>query len=165
MRNVLIVFVLLLVAMSSMGQENEVTFKSDIFMPSFPGGEAKMHEFINDRFYFPSVALDKGITGRVTTRFVVEETGQLGDIKIIRGIHPECDSVAIKIVRAMPRWNPAYRIENRKEVKVPIYFTLPFIFSSYKVIDQDTIYWKPDSSPYFEGGEKSLSEFLRKNVK
>lgn len=93
-------------------------------MPHFVGGEAEMSKFIHRNLVYPTAASQAGIQGRVVIRFVVQKDGSLSNIKVVRGIDPECDKEAVRVVKAMPKWKPGK--QNGKEV--PVYFTLPFVF-------------------------------------
>ncbi|WP_255412407.1 energy transducer TonB [Dysgonomonas sp. Marseille-P4361] len=93
-------------------------------MPHFVGGEAEMSKFIHRNLVYPTAASGAGIQGRVVVRFVVQKDGNLSNVKVVRGIDPECDKEAVRVVKAMPKWKPGK--QNGKEV--PVYFTLPFIF-------------------------------------
>ena len=44
-------------------------------MPEFPGGMDKLLQFINDNIQYPAEARKKGIQGRVTVQFIVDEDG------------------------------------------------------------------------------------------
>ena len=93
-------------------------------MPSFPGGEEKMHQFIKDNLEFPENAKVLGIQGRVVVRFVVKPNGNTEEVEVLHGLETSCDKEAVRIVELMPRWNPGS--QNGK--KVPVYFTLPISF-------------------------------------
>jgi len=93
-------------------------------MPSFKGGEDALKKFIADNLKYPETAKKAGIQGRVTVRFVVAASGKLNDITIIRGIDPSCDKEAIRVIKAMPDWEPGK--QNGKAV--PVYYTLPLVF-------------------------------------
>ena len=62
--------------------------------------------------------------GRVNVVFIVNEDGSLSDVKVIRSIIPELDKEAIRVVKSMPKWNPAKR--NGKAVKTK--YTVPVTF-------------------------------------
>lgn len=93
-------------------------------MPSFPGGESQMTEFIARNLQYPKTASDAGIQGRVVVRFVVGKEGKVRNAQVIRGIDPACDKEVIRVVNSMPAWNPGK--QNGKNVSV--YFTIPVIF-------------------------------------
>ncbi len=157
-------FLFSFVAIPCTGQEKEVSFVNYEVMPSYIGGTEAMYQFIQDRFYFPEDALEKGIFGRVTLRFVVSKTGDIEDVRVFRGIHPNCDSVSIGIVSSMPKWEPGYQISQGKKYYVPINYILPIIFSEFKKIDGDTIYWKTDLNSNFIGGNKSVAQYIEDAV-
>jgi protein TonB len=48
----------------------------------FPGGFAEMAKFINDNIDYPQEAIDLGIKGRVTVRFVVEKDGRISNVSV-----------------------------------------------------------------------------------
>lgn len=92
--------------------------------PTFPGGEQAMLKFIADSLNYPSSAYKRGIEGRVVVRFVIDETGEITDITLLRGIDEECDAEVIRVVERMPRWEPG----KLNGIKVPVYFNLPITF-------------------------------------
>lgn len=97
-------------------------------MPSFPGGERAMYEYLNKNIKYPEVAKEAGIQGKVYVSFVVGKDGEITDVKILRGIPggKMCDEEAIRVVKNMPKWNAGK--QRGKAVKVsymlPIQFTL-----------------------------------------
>ena len=93
-------------------------------MPKFPGGESGMMKFLTENVKYPKEALDKGITGRVLVEFVVERDGSINDVKIMKSVGPILDNEAIRIVKAMPKWEPGTM--NGKAVRVK--HTLPVTF-------------------------------------
>ena len=52
-------------------------------MPTFPGGEEALLNYISEHIKYPSVALEQGIQGTVMLRFVVTGTGEIGEVQII----------------------------------------------------------------------------------
>ncbi len=93
-------------------------------MPEFPGGESGMMKFLTENVKYPKEALDKGITGRVLVEFVVERDGSINDVKIMKSVDTILDNEAIRIVKAMPKWEPGTM--NGKAVRVK--HTLPVTF-------------------------------------
>jgi periplasmic protein TonB len=94
--------------------------------PSFPGGSDKLQVFLENNLVYPEIELENGGTGIVVVEFVVHADGFISDIKIIEGVSPHFDKEAIRLVRKMPKWNPA--MQNGKPVScytsVPIRFDL-----------------------------------------
>ncbi len=93
-------------------------------MPEYPGGEAEMRSFIAKNLRYPRAAQEEGIQGRVTVRFVVSKTGEITDIKIVRGIHTLCDEEAIRVVKMMPNWIPGRQNGN----PVAVIYNVPVVF-------------------------------------
>lgn len=93
-------------------------------MPQFPGGEQEMYAYINKNLKYPVTEQEIGTQGRVTVQFVVAKDGTIKDVKILRGISPNCDKEAVKVIKNMPRWIPGRQNGN----PVSVYFTLPIVF-------------------------------------
>ena len=91
-------------------------------MPSFPGGAEALKEYLKKNTMYPNP--DACITGRVIVVFVVDEKGNVGDVKVVKSVEPYLDAEAVRVVKSMPRWNPG--MQNGKAVKVR--YTLPVTF-------------------------------------
>ena len=104
---------------------NQTIYTSVEEMPSFPGGEASRLKFLQGNTIFPQSAKEKGISGTVYVSFLVESTGKISDIKVLKGIGSGCDEEAIRVVRKMPNWIPGKQAGKPVGVK----FTMPIKFS------------------------------------
>ena len=111
--------------------EEEVEEEPEVFLivedpPSFPGGEAKMFEYLGKNLKYPPMAKDAGIQGIVYVTFVVLEDGDVTDVKVLRGIGGGCDEEAIRVVKNMPKWKPGKQRGKavRVQFNLPIRFTL-----------------------------------------
>uniref|UniRef100_UPI0040258BFA energy transducer TonB n=1 Tax=Prevotella sp. TaxID=59823 RepID=UPI0040258BFA len=93
-------------------------------MPSFPGGEKALMQYIKDNTYYPKEMCEGAAQGRVMVGFVINEDGSISDVKVLRNLTPELDEVAVKIVKGMPKWNPGK--QNGKAVKTK--YTVPVSF-------------------------------------
>jgi protein TonB len=65
----------------------------------FPGGNPS--QFVASRFN-PDAAVD--VEGKIIVRFVVEKDGSISNIDVVRGLSPEANREAIRVVSSMPRW-------------------------------------------------------------
>lgn len=97
--------------------------------PSFPGGDQKLMEFINNRLRITQEMKNNAIQGRVICSFTINRDGSLSDFEVIRGLHPLLDAEALRIVKSMPRWNSGtyvggkgYRVFCRVKYTVPVIF-------------------------------------------
>ena len=95
-------------------------------MPSFPGGQAALLQYLNSHVKYPVVAQENGIQGRVTILFVVERDGSITDVKVARSVDPSLDKEAARVVSSMPRWTPGKQNGSAVRVKfnVPVVFRL-----------------------------------------
>jgi protein TonB len=92
--------------------------------PEFPGGQGELLAYLGKNINYPPIAQENGIEGTVVVRFVVNETGGISDIQIVRDIGGGCGAEAVRVVKSMPKWKPGR--QRGKAVKV--YFTLPVRF-------------------------------------
>jgi protein TonB len=92
----------------------------------FPGGFAEMAKFINDNIDYPQEAIDLGIKGRVTVRFVVEKDGRISNVSVATPLAgcKACDKAAVKVVEKMPSWKAGKNggREVRTWVTLPVKF-------------------------------------------
>lgn len=94
-------------------------------MPSFPGGEAKLMEYLQTKIKYPGIARENGISGRVYVTFVVDKDGKIKEAKLLRGIGGGCDEEALRVVKSMPDWKPGR--QNGRNVSVQ--YNLPVNFN------------------------------------
>ena len=93
-------------------------------MPSFPGGDVALMQYLSKNIKYPPVAEEMGIQGRVICSFVVERDGSVSDIRIKRSVDPSLDKEAMRVVSAMPKWIPGR--QNGQMVRVK--YNLPVTF-------------------------------------
>lgn len=105
-------------------EEENTVFEYVEQMPSFPGGEAALMQYLSKNIKYPSFAEENNIQGRVICSFVVERDGSVSDIRIKRSVDPSLDKEAMRVVSAMPKWIPGR--QNGQMVRVK--YTLPVTF-------------------------------------
>ena len=92
--------------------------------PEFPGGEEALLKYLAEQMKYPVIAQENGVEGQVVVTFIVEKDGSITQPQIIRDIGGGCGLEALRLVRAMPRWEPGK--VNGEPVRVA--FTLPVRF-------------------------------------
>lgn len=94
--------------------------------PTFPGGESAMKSYLNSTVKYPVVAQENGVQGRVIVQGIIDKDGSISDVKIARSVEPSLDSEALRVVKAMPKWNPGKLngFAVRVKIEVPIVFRL-----------------------------------------
>ena len=93
--------------------------------PSFPGGEEARIRFLQENIEYPQMARESGIQGTVYMTFVVEPTGSVSGVRVLRGIGGGCDEEAIRVIQKMPKWNPG----KQRGKPVRVQFTMPIKFT------------------------------------
>lgn len=95
-------------------------------MPSFPGGMEAMMKFIQRSIRYPNSAKTIGNSGTVYVSFVVDGTGKVTGVSVLRGFHPACDKEAVRVVSLLPPWHGGKQNGDPVDVKMvlPITFDL-----------------------------------------
>lgn len=92
--------------------------------PLYPGGDTELKKYLCLNLRYPNEAIEKHIQGEVIVSFLIDEQGRISDIAATKGIGYGCDEEAVRVVKAMPPWQPGRR--NGKAVKVT--YNLPVVF-------------------------------------
>lgn len=96
------------------------------FLPSFPGGQTAMFEFIKQNLKYPATAKAQKIEGIVVVQVMVEPDGSISKMGIDKSVGPDCDEEAIRLIKSMPTWKPA--MKNGQAIrfmhKIPVAFKL-----------------------------------------
>jgi periplasmic protein TonB len=94
--------------------------------PVFPGGDAALLRYLSENARYTTAARENGVQGIVYISFVVKADGSIGEVTVLRGLGFGLDEMAIKIVKAMPRWQPGYQGGKAVAVNynIPIRFSL-----------------------------------------
>ena len=109
-------------------------------LPKFPGCEGqdlseeklnacaiqKMSEFIGANLMYPEQAKQDKLEGTVIASFIVQASGELKDVTIIRGLSDECDAEVLRVVGEMPNWIPGKKDGKAvpAEMKLPVKFKM-----------------------------------------
>ncbi|MBS1619987.1 MAG: energy transducer TonB [Bacteroidetes bacterium] len=93
-------------------------------MPEYPGGEPAMMRQITSQIDYPDDAKALDIQGRVVVGFIVDENGNVGDVRVVRGLNRSLDEESIRVVRKLQRFKPGS--QGGKPVRVR--FTLPIMY-------------------------------------
>lgn len=93
-------------------------------MPSFPGGQQNLFNYLSSHINYPAAALENGIQGRVICTFVVEKNGSIGDVKVVKSVDPSLDKEAVRVIRNMPNWNAG----KQNGLPVRVKYTVPVTF-------------------------------------
>lgn len=94
------------------------------YVSQMPQSSVDINAFLSKNLHYPESARENNIQGRVILKFVVNETGNVSDIQVLRGIGGGCDEEAVRVLKSMPPWKPG----KNNGVAVKVYYTLPISF-------------------------------------
>ena len=104
--------------------QDDKVYQSVEQMPEFPGGMAEMLKFLQMNIKYPPTAAANKIEGRVIVQFIIDKTGQVGDVQVVRSVNEELDAEAVRVIKSMPKFTPG-----RQDGKaVAVWYTLPIAF-------------------------------------
>lgn len=92
----------------------------------YPGGMTALYEFLNKTIIYPAAAKEAGVQGRVIISFVVLKTGDIADIRVLRGVDEDLNTEAVRVIQSMPKWAPAQQGVSvvKSRMTLPIVFRL-----------------------------------------
>jgi len=99
-------------------------FKSVEQMPQFPGGDEALIKFLSSHINYPPMAAENNIQGRVIVQFVVDKTGKVGEVKVVRLVDKDLDREAVRVCKLLPKFTPG----RQNGQPVPVWYTLPVTF-------------------------------------
>ncbi|MBP5487129.1 MAG: TonB family protein [Bacteroidales bacterium] len=77
--------------------------------PSFLGStdpKVFLQKWVYTYMKYPQEAVKNGIQGRVLVDFIIDETGKIRDVKVLKGADPLLDEEAVRIISGSPQWKP-----------------------------------------------------------
>ena len=93
--------------------------------PMFNGGDANQFAlWVGQNIVYPAQAKEKGVSGRVVLQFIIEKDGSVGEVTVLRGVDPDLDNEAVRVVSMSPKWTPG----KVKGEPVRVLFTFPLLF-------------------------------------
>jgi protein TonB len=94
-------------------------------MPMFPGGDTELLKYISEHTQYPEVAKENNIQGRVIVRFCVTSKGGVSQVSVLKGVDPELDKEAIRVVNTLPTFKPG----KQGGKPVPVWYMVPITFT------------------------------------
>lgn len=94
--------------------------------PRFPGGDAALVDYMTRELRYPEAMRQAGKQGVVHVAFTITDNGDVHNVRLKQPIAdaPALNEEAVRVVSAMPRWEPA-RVRG---VTVPMDYVLPVKF-------------------------------------
>ena len=105
-------------------EKKEEIFRSVEQMPQFPGGEAALMKYLQSHINYPPMAAENNVQGRVVVQFVVDKTGKVGEVKVVRSVDKDLDKEAVRVCKSLPKFTPG----RQNGQAVSVWYTLPVTF-------------------------------------
>jgi len=94
-------------------------------MPMYPGGDAELLKYLSENTKYPETAKAANKEGRVIIRFIVTPEGKAEGITVLKGVDPQLDNEAVRVVSTLSGFKPG--MQNGKAVNV--YYMVPITFN------------------------------------
>ena len=94
-------------------------------MPMFPGGDPALLKYISEHTQYPEIAKENNIQGKVIVRFCVTPKGGVSQVSVLKGVDPELDKEAIRVVNTLPAFKPG----KQGGKPVPVWYMVPINFT------------------------------------
>ena len=105
-------------------EPEEVPFVKVEEMPEFPGGLPALMKYVGEHLVYPEIPMENNIQGKVIVKFCVTAKGGVSQITILKGVDPELDKEAERVVGTLPTFKPG----KQGGKPVPVWFMLPIVF-------------------------------------
>ncbi|MBA7581263.1 hypothetical protein ES708_23165 [subsurface metagenome] len=110
----------------AMEVEDEMVYAPAVEVkPEYKGGINELNAFFKKNLIFPESLKKAGIRGVVFIQFIVDKNGNVKDIKVIKGLHPDADHEAIRLIKLTNgKWNQGTRNGKAAEMQmiIPVKF-------------------------------------------
>ena len=93
-------------------------------MPLFLGDDGTLENYISRSVKEKRDFLPKKMRGKVFVQFEITRKGELGTVRLVKGLGNELDALAIEIIKNMPKWEPG----SQRGKPVRVSFTIPIKF-------------------------------------
>lgn len=95
--------------------------------PQYPGGDAALLAYIAENTKYPEIAKENGIQGKVFVKFVIDKTGRVTSVTVMKGVDSYLDDEAVRVVKTIPNWTPG----KQRGKPVPVNYIVPINFKLY----------------------------------
>ncbi len=85
-----------------------------------------LEKWVYQYLKYPESAVRNGIQGKVMVDFIIGKDGKVTDVRVVRGVAPELDEEAVRVVSASPKWKPGRvnGVKVRTSMTIPVEFRL-----------------------------------------
>ncbi len=99
----------------------------------------KIVEFVQKNLIYPDSAKIMDIEGVAMVRFLIDEKGRVQNPELLYDLGYGCGDEALRIIRKMPRWEPA--VKDNQPVAVELEMPIRFEFLDEDILDGYRLVW------------------------
>ena len=103
-------------------------------VPQFLGGDAALMRYLGANIKYPPELADSCFQGRVVVTFLIDKTGRVAEVKVLRSIHELLDREVVRVCESLPRFEPA----RRDGEPIDFWYTLPVSFKGSVSVKEAT---------------------------
>lgn len=85
-----------------------------------------LEKWVYQYLKYPESEVRNGIQGRVMVEFIINTDGKVSDVRVTKGVSPELDDEAVRVISASPKWKPG-KVKGEKvrcSLTIPVEFRL-----------------------------------------
>ena len=110
MKKLFLIMLLAFVSVNAYSQSDDAD--NDVYnmvdqSAKFQDGYNSIIKFVQENIKFPAEAKENNVHGRLMLSVVVEKDGSLSDITVKKGLGYGLDEEIVRIIKMMPKWQPA----------------------------------------------------------
>lgn len=110
MKKLLLIMLLAFVSVNAYSQSDDAD--NDVYnmvdqSAKFQDGYNSIIKFVQENIKYPAEAQENNVHGKLMVSVIVEKDGSLSDIKIKKGLGYGLDEEIVRIIKMMPKWQPA----------------------------------------------------------
>ncbi len=145
----------------------EIFLAGNCSMPTFPGGEPALFEYIKENLDYPDNVDWDTIQGTVVAKFYVNEIGKVTDVIIKKSLHYYIDREVVNLCLGFPNFVPAKDIKGNPKGE---WMTLPISFGKSDLKERElsdndvNVYSVAAQPPMFPEGDAKLLSFINQNL-
>lgn len=149
--------------------------------PEYAEGQYKLRQYLKTQLQLPAAVRAGRLQGAVQVAATVQPDGRLTDVFVVRGLSVECNAEALRLVKAMPRWQPARRGNEAVPVRtmLAVSFEPPQSKANVQGSDDlvelrpaagedvvtDKVYMYVEQMPVFPGGQTGLIDYIQASLR
>ena len=93
--------------------------------PVFSGANGMdFSAWVKNHLIYPASCANQKIQGRVVVSMIITDLGWVRQAKVIKGVHPDLDAEALRVINQSPQWTPG----KQGDAPVSVMYTFPVSF-------------------------------------